>query len=170
MFYKQSYKYCPTCTKKLKTKVIDGRKRLFCLNCDFIFWANPKPVVSAILTVNNKILMLQRDKDPLKRYWVLPGGFIEYEETSQQAIKREVKEETGLDIDIKKIIGTYLINNDPRGNHIDIIYIVTTKDFSRIKINNENIQFKLFSYKNIPKLIAYKHREAIRDYLQSKGV
>lgn len=164
--FEKLYKFCPTCKENLKSKIIDNKKRLICSKCGFIFWSNPKPVVSALIVNNKEILMLQRNQKPLKGYWVLPGGFIEYEENPHQAIKREVEEETNLDVNIIKIIGAYLIDNDPRGHHIDIIYEVKTKNFSKIKISGENKQWKLFPFNELPKKIAYKHREAIRDCLK----
>src|SRR3989338_9209911 len=95
------YKYCPNCKTELQRKIIDNETRLFCLSCSFIFWNNPKPVTSIIIEKDKKVLMLQRSNKPFKNYWVLPGGFTGYEETAEQSIIREAKEETGLNVKIK---------------------------------------------------------------------
>src|SRR5437879_6542286 len=116
---KKFYKFCPNCQTRLATKLIEKNKYLACPNCSFIFWHNPKPVTSIVLeNKEGQILMLQRALQPLKGYWCLPGGFIDYEEIPEQAVKREVQEEAGVDCDITKLIGVYRIDNDPRGIHL----------------------------------------------------
>ncbi len=157
------YNYCPTCASKLVRKNIDERNLLTCLKCGFIYWSNPKPVASVLIEKDNKILMLRRNKEPLKGYWVLPGGFINYDETPQDAAVREAKEETNLDIDIIGLIGVYQIDNDPRGVHLDIIYYGKIIK-GNICINEESSEYNLFSFEDLPELTAYKHLNAIEDW------
>ena len=59
--------------------------------------------VGALIFREDCILMVERGKEPLKGYWSLPGGVVEVGETLEQAIRREVREETGLEIDIVKV-------------------------------------------------------------------
>lgn len=114
--HEKLYKFCPTCRTKLKRKLIDRRKLLFCSDCSFTFWNNPKPVTSVILHTNGKIMLLQRANKPLKNYWCLPGGYIDYEETPEEAIRRETKEEVSFEIgQLGSLVGVYRIDNDPRG-------------------------------------------------------
>ncbi|MFH1866874.1 MAG: NUDIX hydrolase [Patescibacteria group bacterium] len=159
----KEYNFCPTCTTKLVRKKIDRRKLLSCPKCDFIFWNNPKPVVSAIVNDDIKILLIKRAQKPLKNYWCLPGGYVDYVEEPEEALIREVEEEANLKIKIKKLIGVYQIDNDPRGINLDIIYSTSVKS-SKIKLNKESSKFKYFSPNRLPKLIAYKHRQAIKDW------
>ncbi len=158
------YKYCPTCKSDLATKNFNGEKALVCSSCGFTFWNNPKPVVSFIYYKDAKILMLQRTNEPFKDYWCLPGGFMRYEETPQESIKREVKEETGLDIEIEGLVGVYRIDNDPRGVHIDIIY--HGKANGDIALSEEDKKYNYFDSDDLPEFVAYKHREAILDWLK----
>ena len=108
------------------------------------------------------VLMLQRANKPFENYWVLPGGFIGYSETTQEAALREAKEETGMNIGIERLIGAYRIDNDPRGVHIDIIYSGVSNN--EVTLSKEHVSWKYFSPQKLPKLIAYKHREAIHDW------
>ncbi len=160
------YKFCPSCKTKLVRKSIDGRPRLTCQKCGFVFWNNPKPVVSVLLEKEGRILMLKRAHEPFKRYWVLPGGFMEYDETPEEAIKREAKEEAGIDIIVDKLIGVYQIDDDPRGIHVDIIF--SGKWSGVISLDEDLGEYKSFKTNKLPKKIAYKHREAIRDSLKMK--
>lgn len=160
------YVYCPRCSNKLGIETVNHEKVKKCRNCGFIFWNNPKPVVSLIVHKEGKVLMFQRAKEPLKGYWVLPGGFIMHEETPEQALKREVNEEAGTPPEIKKLIGVYQIDNDPRGIHLDIIYEGEIK--ADIKLSSEHQTFGFFAFNELPKNIAYKHRDAILDW-HNKG-
>lgn len=160
------YIYCPQCTTKLISAVVDHSNVKKCPQCDYIFWNNPKPSVSVIINKNNEILMLQRNSEPFKNFWVLPGGYLGADETPEEATIREAKEETGLTITIDKLIGVYRTDNDPRGIDIDIIFSGLTKD--EIHLGNEHAQWKYFSVDNLPQDIAYKHRQAILDWYNKK--
>src|SRR3989344_9674259 len=157
--FEKFYKFCPNCKTSLIKRVINNRSRVTCPNCNFIFWNNPRPCVSAIVpSKDKKILLLKRAKNPLKDYWCLPGGVVEYDETPEQSTTREVKEETNLDVKIDYLLGVYLIDNDPRGNGLDIIFVGSATG-DKVKLSAEHSEYKFFSPNELPELIAYKHRE-----------
>ncbi len=158
----RDYKFCPTCKSSLSRKLIDRENLLSCSNCGFVFWNNPKPGVSGVFVRDGKILMLQRATEPLKGYWVLPGGFIRYDETPEEALKRETMEEAGVDIEIQKLVGVYRIDNDPRGVHLDIIYSGEKK--GEVRLSDEDSKYAFFDPNKLPDKIAYKHRVAIQDW------
>ncbi len=153
------YKFCPSCATPLQRKRVDEKQRLVCPNCGFIFWSNPKPTTSIILTKNHKVLLLKRAHEPFKGYWVLPGGYVEYDEGPQTTIVRETKEETGLEVVVDGIVWTYLIDTDPRGNSVDIVFQgAVTGGTLTIR---EHTQAEFFAPEKLPDPIAYKHRESI---------
>lgn len=118
-----------------------------------------------ILTKEGKILLLKRLHDPLKDYWVLPGGYLEYDEDPKTAIIREVEEETGLTVKLGSFIYTYLIDNDPRGNSVDIVFDGTIVG-GKMKLR-EHDAFAYFDADHLPEKIAYKHREVIELWYQT---
>jgi len=70
----------------------------------------------AIVLDGDRVLLIQRAAEPLKGQWSLPGGRLELGETIQQTIVREVREETGLDVEPLQLLGVYdLIDRDPAG-------------------------------------------------------
>lgn len=164
--HEKQYKFCPTCKNLLKLKDVDGRKRLNCSKCGFIFWNNPKPVTSILLHKGKNVLLIKRANKPLQNYWCLPGGYVNYDETPEQALKRETKEEIGVSIKINNLMGIYRIENDPRGINLDLIY---EGEISRgkIKLSDEHSEYTFFPHDNLPSKIAYKHRQAIKGW---KGV
>ena len=96
--------YCIYCGGILKNKIIENTKRLFCKNCNEIIYENPIPATASVIIKNNKVLLVKRKYDPKKGQWCLPGGFIELNETPENACLRELKEETGLSGKIDKLI------------------------------------------------------------------
>jgi NAD+ diphosphatase len=102
------FKYCPLCGKGLTKKQVDGKERLACISdtCDFVFWDNPLPVVAAIIEKNGNVLLARNKQWPEKIFGLITG-FLEKGETPETAVKREIKEELGLDSEIIELIGVY---------------------------------------------------------------
>lgn len=91
------FKFCPKCGSK--NFVENNEKSKKCIDCGFIYYFNSSAsVVAVIENENGEILVARRAKDPAKGTFDLPGGFIDMFETSEEAVAREVLEETGLSI------------------------------------------------------------------------
>jgi len=102
----QGKKYCLYCGQPFTQKKVEGRIRLFCIQCNAPYYENPTPA-SCLVVIDDKenILLVKRNVEPYIGSWCLPGGFIELEETSEEAALRELKEETGLTGKIKSLLG-----------------------------------------------------------------
>ena len=99
--------YCPECGSPLTIGFTAGRDRPVCSACGFVEYRNPAPIVLVGATLYGKLLHVRRRIDPLKGYWAPPGGYVEYDETVEDAAVREVKEETNLDLAIDGLLGVY---------------------------------------------------------------
>ena len=105
--------YCPQCGLRLTTSECDGRIRPVCTACGHIVYINPVPSVAAILEREGRLLLVKRNIEPGLGQWSLPGGFVETGETAVDAVKREVREETGLIcgdvrlVDVASYLGGY---------------------------------------------------------------
>lgn len=85
---------------------------------------NPIPVVDVIIQQDSEVLFAKRKKDPFKDYLGLPGGFVNIGETIEEAARREVKEETSLDIELTDILGIYSDpQRDPRGHIMSTVFV-----------------------------------------------
>jgi 8-oxo-dGTP diphosphatase len=79
--------------------------------------------VDAIILYDGRILLIRRGCEPFKGRLALPGGFVNKDETVEQAVLRETKEETGLDTEIVRLIGVYSDpGRDPRGPTVSVCY------------------------------------------------
>ena len=98
-------------------------------------YRNPIPAVDAIIQSDSEILLVKRKHAPFKGYLALPGGFVNEGESVEEAAKREIKEETSLDIDLVDILGVYSDpNRDPRGHIMSTVFI------GKISHDNEKIE------------------------------
>jgi ADP-ribose pyrophosphatase YjhB (NUDIX family) len=82
-------------------------ERLVCERCGFVFYLGPKLVAGAIVELDGGIVLIQRDIEPGYGKWTFPGGFVERGERAEAAARREVLEESGLEIEVGEIIGLY---------------------------------------------------------------
>ena len=80
--------------------------------------------VDGVIIYNNGIVLIKRKREPFKGHYALTGGFVEYGETVEEALEREMKEETGLDVRIIRLIGVYSKpDRDPRGHTVSVAFL-----------------------------------------------
>ncbi|ENN96383.1 NUDIX hydrolase [Methanocaldococcus villosus KIN24-T80] len=130
-------------------------------------YTTPAIAVDGIVVKDNKILLIKRKNDPFKGYYALPGGFVECGETVENAIIREVREETGLEVEVKRLFGVYSSpNRDPRGHVISIVFILEIVG-GKLKAGDDAKDVKFFELNNLPKL-AFDHNNILEDFLSHK--
>ncbi|MDD2436248.1 MAG: NUDIX domain-containing protein [Massilibacteroides sp.] len=89
--------YCPRCGAKAFVEANEKAKK--CTLCHFVYYFNPSSAVACIISDKDEnILVVKRAKDPAKGTLDLPGGFSDMFETAEETVRREVKEETGLEL------------------------------------------------------------------------
>lgn len=123
-------------------------------------YPRPALTVDAVVFSHEKngleVLLIQRKHEPWKGMWALPGGFMEMEETSVQAAKRELEEETGLkNVELNQLHVFDAVDRDPRERVISIAhYGVIDKSKHPAKGGDDASDAKWFGVKNLPKLAA----------------
>lgn len=100
------FAFCPRCATPLVRGPQAGRERALCPSCGWVHWDNPTPVVAAIIEYDGKVLLARNVAWPEKMF-ALVAGFLERDETPQEAVAREVREETGLDVIATNLVGVY---------------------------------------------------------------
>ena len=118
------YQYCPVCRSPLQEEERGGAPRLVCTSesCDFVYWNNPVPVVGAVVEHPEGVVLVQSIGWPA-HFYGLVTGFLEQGEHPEEAVLREVKEETGLEGELGELIGLYPFR---RMNQIIMVYHVKT--------------------------------------------
>jgi mutator protein MutT len=93
----RQFHFCPRCGSA--HFFINNEKSKRCEDCGFVYYFNPSAAcVAVIVNERGELLVCRRAKEPAKGTWDLPGGFSDCFETSEESVIREVKEETGLDV------------------------------------------------------------------------
>ena len=106
----QSLNFCPNCGAALRLGSVVGehRDRLSCPECGQILYVNPRLVVTTLpITDDGRVVLLRRGIEPGRGLWAQPGGFLEVDETVDQAAVRETWEETRLIVEPGDIVGLY---------------------------------------------------------------
>ncbi len=106
---KQRFFFCPKCGGGLEYRDCEGRERLTCSDCGYILYENPVVGVAAIVFNRDGRILLGRRNGSYRGLWCIPCGYVEYDEDVFDAVVREFKEETGLDI---KINGVFTVQSN----------------------------------------------------------
>lgn len=123
-----------------------------------------KETVDAIIKYEDKIVLVKRKNIPFKDMWALPGGFVEKDEMLQNAVKREVKEETNVRIKNIKLFGVYQgEDRDPRG-YVRTTVFLSLFDHGLLRSGSDAKEVGLFTLEEISKMqLAFDHNKIIGD-------
>ena len=121
----------------------------------------PSLTVDAIILFTKGLVLIRRKNPPYQGKFALPGGFVEIGESTEKAAVREAFEETGLLIEIIKLVGVYSDpQRDPRGHTVSVCYLA--KGFGKLKGGSDAASAELFELDSIPEL-AFDHNKMIND-------
>lgn len=123
----------------------------------------PSLTVDILIQTDEGIVLVKRKNDPYKGKWAIPGGFVEYGETVEEAARREAKEETGLEVEIEGIVGVYSDpNRDPRGHTISVCYSASQRG-GELSPDTDAADVKIF--KDIPwHNLAFDHDKILKEF------
>ena len=126
---------------------------------------NPVVTVDAIIEMNVGVILIKRKNPPPG--WAIPGGFVDYGETLEEAVVREMKEETCLDINLVRQFHTYSDpGRDPRHHTVSTIFIATASGSPQAADDAKDIG--IFTKDSLPEDIAFDHRQILEDYFEGK--
>lgn len=127
---------------------------------------HPLLTVDIIIELAGRGIVLIRRKNP-PYGWALPGGFVDYGESLEEAAVREAKEETGLDVHLLRQFHTYSDpGRDPRGHTVSTVFIASAEGEPRAA--DDAIGIGTFTEETLPADLAFDHAKILEDYFQGR--
>jgi len=145
-------KFCSECAHPVSLQVPpdDNRMRYVCSNCGAIHYQNPKMVIGSIPVWEQdgelRLLLCKRAIEPQYGYWTLPAGFMENDETTGDAARRETLEEAGARIELHEL---FSLLNVPHVHQVHLFYRATLLDLD-YAAGTESLEVGLFTENEIP--------------------
>ncbi len=140
-------------------------------------WPRPMVTVDAVVFAvtpdATRLLLIKRGHEPFKGQWAIPGGFIGMDENLDDAVARELQEETGLTgVHLEQLHTFGKPDRDPRGRQITVVYMGIIKEgLDRIKAGDDAVAAQWFDIDKLPADMAFDHNEVAKfaiDHLKSK--
>jgi ADP-ribose pyrophosphatase YjhB (NUDIX family) len=156
--------FCSHCGGELKHAFADGRERPVCSRCGNIAYMNPLPCVAAVLVRDGRVLLVKRNIEPGLGEWGLPAGFMEWGESPEEALKREVLEETSLHCDSLQLITVCSEIIEPYG-HVVILGYTADSDHGDPFPGDDAEKAEFFQLNSHPELAFVTHRKILKTYL-----
>lgn len=139
------------------------KAELHCPHCGKVVekYRNPLPTVDIVIETQEGIVLIKRKNPPYG--WAIPGGFVDYGESLEEAALREAKEETTLDVELVSQLGAYSDPaRDPRHHTISVVFIARGVGIPQAA--DDAAAVGVFSRSSLPKDLAFDHGKILQDY------
>jgi ADP-ribose pyrophosphatase YjhB (NUDIX family) len=122
----------------------------------------PKLAVDCVILIDGRVLLIHRRNPP--HGWALPGGFVEYGESVEEAVRREMKEETGLDLQNLRQFRVYSDpTRDQRGHVVSVVF--TARGAGRPEAGDDADRYRLIDLNDIPEAdLVFDHTQILKDF------
>jgi 8-oxo-dGTP diphosphatase len=125
----------------------------------------PKLMVDVVIPSEEGVVLIRRGREPFRGQWALPGGFVEVGETVEEAATREAAEETGLAVEIARLVGVYSDpERDPRGHNVSVAFLARVLS-GELSAATDAAEVSLLDPGSVE--LAFDHRKIIDDALRS---
>jgi len=143
------------------------KQSLNCPKCGAVVerFKQPALTVDIVIEMENRVILIERKNPP--HGWALPGGFVDYGETVENAAIREAKEETNLEVELKTLLGVYSDpKRDPRGHTVSTVFLAKGRGQALAKDDAAGLEF--FNEDNLPNELVFDHARILSDYFKYK--
>jgi ADP-ribose pyrophosphatase YjhB (NUDIX family) len=123
----------------------------------------PRATVDVIIEVDDGIVLIRRRNPPLG--WAIPGGFVDRGERAEEAARREMREETSLDVELLELLGVYSDPaRDPRGHTLSTVYVGRARGMPRA--GDDALEAAVFRDGALPAPLVFDHARIVDDYFR----
>jgi ADP-ribose pyrophosphatase YjhB (NUDIX family) len=123
----------------------------------------PRATVDVIIEVDGGIVLIRRRNPPLG--WAIPGGFVDRGERAEDAARREMREETSLEVALVELLGVYSDpTRDPRGHTLSAVYVGRARGVPRAA--DDALEAAVFREGSLPTPLMFDHARIVEDYFR----
>lgn len=152
--------YCQRCGHDLSSKSIEGKERPYCNNCGFVVFEDPKVAAVVLVTIDESIVLIKRGVEPSMGKWAFPSGYVDRGENVEDGARREVMEETGLEVDLDRLVGLYSGNGNPVVLAVYAAHVVG----GEMKSGHDAEEVALFPLADLPTLPFPHDAQILKDW------
>ena len=123
----------------------------------------PKLMVDVVVPSGEGVVLIRRGSEPFEGQWALPGGFVDVGETVERAAAREAAEETGLNIELARLVGVYSEpERDPRGHNVSVAFLARVLS-GELSAATDASEVSILDPSTVE--LAFDHRKIVEDAL-----
>ncbi len=164
----QDPKFCPQCGAGLVFQSVGDRTRPVCPDCGFIFYLNPIVAAGALVEQDGRVALVRRGVEPGCGRWSLPSGYVELNESAEEAAVREAWEELHLRIELNGLLNAFSFTN-PSSQGVLLVYAAHVVD-GDIQAGDDAIEAAWFKPDELPDVAFRQHRQVLRQWQQAWSV
>ncbi len=158
------FTYCPHCAARMVDTTCDQIARRQCSQCGWIQYRNPVTGVAVAVVENGELLLGQRHDGG----WCIPCGYVEYDETIQQAAIREFREETGCEVTLHGVLAALSNFHNPHRQTVGV-WFNGHRTGGELQAGSDLIDAKFFPLQSLPELIFPTDREVVRMLIKANA-
>ena len=166
-----TFRYCPRCATGLEARreAPEDPERPTCPACGFVHYENPAPTVQAWIERDGRYLFLRRAREPKRGEWNLTGGFVEPFESPEDAIRREAREELGVEVVVDGLIGAFPSPYADTGRATLDLALRCRISGGELRLSDESEEAGWFALDEVPELAFEGERLALEVLRREAG-
>lgn len=145
-------------------RTVGSRERLTCPACGYVHYRNPVPGVGIVIEMGEGVVLIKRGGHVKPGQWALPAGYIEADESVEEAALREAREETGLEVELIDLVGIYSFPEGPPTSGIIVFYRARPVG-GALRAGDDALDVRVFAPAELPELPFRTHRQALQRWL-----
>jgi ADP-ribose pyrophosphatase YjhB (NUDIX family) len=160
-------RHCPLCAAQLALADVEGRTRKRCPECGFVLFLNPASAAAgAVLDDAGRVLLVRRGIEPFKGCWALPAGYQEADEDPAAGLAREIREETGIEVEVTELIDLLFVPDDPR-KPANVAVFRCRPTGGELHPGHDALEAAWFPLDALPRPLGFENNERILQRLQN---
>lgn len=162
-------RFCSQCGNPLEDRLVEGKPRPVCPACGHVHYLNPVPVAACIVELNGQVVLVRRRYEPGRGGWAFPAGYVDADETVEGAARREVQEETGLQVELGPVVDVCSFFDSNRSGIV--IFFKARARGGELSPGDDAEAVRLVPPEELsPDILVFEtHRRAWESWLRQKG-